>query len=244
MLHIVVIDPGHGGTDRANRGPTGYIEADGALDISLKMKDMFLDYQEVYVEMTRETDKTMSLKDRGLIGSEAFIFLPIHTNADGGAGQARGSETIYSVDIPEDKEIANLIAKNIADKFAVPNRGAKTKESTKYPNEDYYTVIDTAQDHGAKHIVLIEALFHNNKLDEKILLDPENRTIIAQIIVETVANYYGFKKRQNVSSWAAESWDKAIKAGINDGEGPQNKVTEEQLMVFFDRLGLLESGEE
>jgi N-acetylmuramoyl-L-alanine amidase len=28
------IDPGHGGHDRCNRGPSGYVEADGVLKIS------------------------------------------------------------------------------------------------------------------------------------------------------------------------------------------------------------------
>lgn len=45
---------------------------------------------------------------------------------------------------------------------------------------------------------------------------------------------------QNVSEWAKESWIKAKEKGINDGLGAKNPVTEEQLMVFFDRLGLLD----
>lgn len=43
----------------------------------------------------------------------------------------------------------------------------------------------------------------------------------------------------NVSAWAKDSWLKAIDRGIQDGIGPKNNVTEEQLMVFFDILGLL-----
>jgi len=43
-----------------------------------------------------------------------------------------------------------------------------------------------------------------------------------------------------VSDWAKESWTKSVKIGINDSKGAKNYVTEEQLMVFFDRLGLLD----
>ena len=39
----IVIDAGHGGSDRANRGPTGYVEADGVLDISLKLRKILAD---------------------------------------------------------------------------------------------------------------------------------------------------------------------------------------------------------
>lgn len=51
---------------------------------------------------------------------------------------------------------------------------------------------------------------------------------------------------QEVSSWAKPAWDKAMKKigtdgkPVNDGIGPKNEVTEEQLMVFFDKLGLLD----
>ena len=43
-----------------------------------------------------------------------------------------------------------------------------------------------------------------------------------------------------ISAWAVKSWNKATVKGINDGKGAQNTITEEQLMVFFDRLGLLD----
>lgn len=47
-------------------------------------------------------------------------------------------------------------------------------------------------------------------------------------------------KFSEVSPWALQSWKKAVQKGINDGIGPKDPVTEEQLMVFFDKLGLLD----
>jgi len=46
--------------------------------------------------------------------------------------------------------------------------------------------------------------------------------------------------KEEVSEWAKESWQKAIDKDVNDGIGAKNNITEEQLMVFFDRLGLLD----
>jgi len=49
-----------------------------------------------------------------------------------------------------------------------------------------------------------------------------------------------------VSEWAKTAWEKASKkigttgVPINDGVGAKNQVTEEQMMVFLDRLGLLD----
>lgn len=58
---------------------------------------------------------------------------------------------------------------------------------------------------------------------------------------EALVNYVKQKNIDtDVSKWAKESWDKAVANGINDGLGAKNNVTEEQLVVFFDRLGLLD----
>lgn len=46
-------------------------------------------------------------------------------------------------------------------------------------------------------------------------------------------------KKEKVSNWAKESWDKAVSKKILDGTNPQNPVTREQLAVILDRLGLI-----
>lgn len=38
IMYKITIDPGHGGRDHANRGPTGYIEAEGTLKIALLLE--------------------------------------------------------------------------------------------------------------------------------------------------------------------------------------------------------------
>lgn len=50
----------------------------------------------------------------------------------------------------------------------------------------------------------------------------------------------GEKEPLPVSSWAAEAWEKAAKAGIFDGTNPRDPLTREQAAVVLDRLGLLE----
>jgi N-acetylmuramoyl-L-alanine amidase len=56
----VCLDPGHGGKDRGNRGPTGYVEADGTLDIALRVRSI-LKKKGIDPIMTRDKDITVSL---------------------------------------------------------------------------------------------------------------------------------------------------------------------------------------
>ena len=42
------------------------------------------------------------------------------------------------------------------------------------------------------------------------------------------------------SSWAKESWEKAVEQGVFDGSRPQDALTREQAAVVLDRLGLLD----
>lgn len=51
---------------------------------------------------------------------------------------------------------------------------------------------------------------------------------------------YNDELKQDISNWAKSAWEKALRKEINDGNGAKNPVTEEQLMVFLDRLGLLD----
>lgn len=44
------------------------------------------------------------------------------------------------------------------------------------------------------------------------------------------------------SSWAKESWEKAVALGVFDGTDPRGPLTREQAAAVLDRLGLLEKG--
>lgn len=189
-------DPGHGGKDRANRGPTGYIEADGVLQISKYLRNMLVDTGKFAVKLTRETDATLGLTERGMIAAnfKADMFFIQHTNATGiPKSKVSGTKVFYSVDIPEDKKMAEDLAEAISKAIGVPNLGAAFRESVKFPNEDYYTVIDTAQDNGVKHVFLIESAFHDNIEDEAKLKQVKYLKAIAKAQFEVICKYYNIK---------------------------------------------------
>ncbi|KMQ53058.1 N-acetylmuramoyl-L-alanine amidase [Chitinispirillum alkaliphilum] len=88
-LRRIVIDPGHGGRDPGAIGPTGVMEKDVALGLSLALRDK-LQSEGFEVFMTRDTDVFIPLRDRTQFANDkrADLFISIHANSIGGS-QAR-----------------------------------------------------------------------------------------------------------------------------------------------------------
>ncbi|MEK4148908.1 N-acetylmuramoyl-L-alanine amidase [Robertmurraya sp. FSL W8-0741] len=86
MLKIF-IDPGHGGTDPGSMA-NGLLEKYLTLAISLKIKSLLSQYENVQVKLSRETDKYLSLSARAKLANAwgADYFMSIHINAGGGTG--------------------------------------------------------------------------------------------------------------------------------------------------------------
>ena len=191
----ICLDAGHGGDDRHNKGRNGYIEADGVLDITLKLRDELLSTGAFDVKLTRDKDMSLGVRERGVMAATwgADMFISEHSNATGWATNTtkRGVDVFYSVDIPNDKVFANNMSKAIAEEMGTKNNGGYTWESTKNVGEDYLGVIDGAQDGGVKHVILIESGFHDNTQDEVILLDPNKRTTIAKTQAKVICDFYG-----------------------------------------------------
>ncbi|MGV8153439.1 MAG: N-acetylmuramoyl-L-alanine amidase [Alkaliphilus sp.] len=187
----ICIDPGHGGSDRSNRGFSGeYVEADGMLTLSQHLRDELIEHRFI-VKLTRETDKTLGLRERAKIAYEfaADLFISLHSNAGGG----RGVEVFYSVDLPQNRALAGEMSKSIANVFRSRNRGAKTKESNRHLGEDFFAVIDEAEDLGIPNILLVENLFHDNVHEEKILLNNENLKKIAKAQAGVIIDFFNEK---------------------------------------------------
>lgn len=206
---VVGFDGGHGGSDRKNRGPTGYVEADGNLEMT-KILAMMLEGTGAFkVVLTRDTDTSVELRKRANILADAGcdMAISIHSNASA-AGKARGTECFYSVDLPQDKAFAAILANRISTRFGVPNRGAKMNGAdpkrpgksgaTKTNAEDYFAFVDQAQDRGIPHVFLLETLFHDNPQDEAILKKLENKKLIMQEVFEAICIYYGVESTTTV----------------------------------------------
>lgn len=174
----VCIDPGHGGGDRSNRGPTGYVEADGVLDIALKLQTFLEKYNNIEVMMTRGVDTTVTLQSRVALANKANadIFISVHTNAFSSPA-AEGIETFHSI-IPAPgtggHKLASCIQEEICKATGLKSRGIKTRKGS--DGRDYYYVIKNTK----MPAVIVECGFHTNFTEEKLLKTDEFRLKCAQ----------------------------------------------------------------
>ncbi|GEM_PF-3351282 len=207
MAKKIGFDPGHGGKDRWNVGPTGYVEADGVLSISLHARDELLEVNKLYhpgafeVKLTRDEDKFLEVRERGeiLAAWGADLAISEHTNATGTAKKASGSDVYESVDLNDDA-LADLMAERIAVALGIPNRGGKSWESENYPGEDYLGFIDAAQDGGVPHVLLIESAFHDNPSNEALLKQDSKRKLIAWVQAGVICSMYGYRNTLGLNS--------------------------------------------
>jgi N-acetylmuramoyl-L-alanine amidase len=164
------IDPGHGGRDRFNVGPTGYVEADGVLNMSFHCADELTKAGHT-VLMSRKKDETLSITQREQFfdNNDVDFVLSIHTNAVGDP-RVRGIETIHSVFKTLGKPLAETICKQLKKDLNLPVRRVFSYDNPKTPElDDYYGMIRETN----APCVIVEVEFHSNPDAERLLKDPE-----------------------------------------------------------------------
>ena len=93
----IVIDAGHGGHDTGTIGPTGLMEKDLSLDISLRLGRIIQERLPIAeVVFTREDDSFVALEQRTAIANDARsdLLVSIHANSSSDR-RVRGIETYY-----------------------------------------------------------------------------------------------------------------------------------------------------
>lgn len=104
----VMVDPGHGGTDQgATRGNVR--EAEIALKVALKLKEIADTQQKIKINLTRSTDRPLTLEERVRIAEKhkADVFLSIHANSAQDS-RARGVEFYFQNHLSPDEETMYL----------------------------------------------------------------------------------------------------------------------------------------
>jgi N-acetylmuramoyl-L-alanine amidase len=119
-LPLIVIDPGHGGSDPGAIGRTGLEEKDVVFSISRRLKRILSESGKAKVALTRDKDVLLALEARTSMANTlgADLFVSIHANGST-ARVARGVETYY-LDNTTDRA-----AMRVAD---IENRAASKKE--------------------------------------------------------------------------------------------------------------------
>lgn len=176
---VIVIDPGHGGSDPGAIGPSGVREKDVVLPVAKKLHDLLLEAGAQPI-MTRDRDVFVSLLERSQIANRnnADLFVSIHANASGNY-TARGTETysyIYS-NSPEGAKLAKSVQANLVRQLGLPDRGIRT---------DNFSVLRNTKAPS----ILAELAFISNPSEEKILADPAYQQRSAEALMQGIVDYY------------------------------------------------------
>lgn len=101
---VIVIDPGHGGTDIGAKGLSGLQEKVLALDMALRLKTLLQKNPEIKVILTRSSDVALPLRERAFIGNsnKADLFISLHGNSS--FGKSRRYFIIYLLQPAESKK--------------------------------------------------------------------------------------------------------------------------------------------
>ncbi len=95
-LRTIVLDAGHGGHDSGALGPTGLMEKELALDVTLRVARLVEERLGLKVLLTRDADFFVPLRDRTSFANRqrADVFVSIHANAHRVSG-TDGVETFF-----------------------------------------------------------------------------------------------------------------------------------------------------
>lgn len=244
-LHLIVIDPGHGGHDKGATGCNGVYEKDLTLMLAKSLKKIIEENMpQVKVELTRNRDEYLSLEKRVKIANtmKADLFISLHFNAHENPA-VRGIET-YFLNVSQDKEAARVAAienavlkKKLTDLEAIIQdllKASSIAESSRLARtvhehivESLKTLSPDIRDLGVKSApfyvlfgtnmpsILIEAGFISNRDELDMIKSREFSQAIANGIVEGVKMYAAH----------ADSRYYLIKAGTAEGAG-NKRVTE------------------
>jgi N-acetylmuramoyl-L-alanine amidase len=117
---LIMLDPGHGGVDPGTIGISGYYEKTLTLAMALELKRQIEADGRFRVQLTRDTDIFIPLRDRIAISRAAHADIFISLHADSNATTSHRGATVYTLsENASDAEAAALAAKeNKADLIA------------------------------------------------------------------------------------------------------------------------------
>lgn len=177
---VIVIDPGHGGTDPGAVGANGLQEKEVVLDVSLRAAAKLRD-QGAEVVMTRDTDVFIPLTQRVTIAenARAEVFVSVHANAhpDRSIG---GTETYYfgnKASSSASRNLATLMQRELVGALRLRDIGVK---------EASFLVIRQT----SMPSVLLELAFLSNAQEESLMRTNEFRQKAADAIVRALKDYF------------------------------------------------------
>ena len=204
--YVVVLDPGHGGTDSGAENQNG-ISSESESRLTLKIanyvKQELEKSAQFVVYMTRTDDSYVGLSERVnyAASKNADILVSLHLNS-ADSKTANGAEILvprtgrYNSKIAENAgQLAQDILKKLVS-LGLYNRGLVYRDSasgTKYPDgstADYYAIVRQGLQAGIPSII-VEHAFISSTVDAKFLDSEADLQKIGRADAEGIAQYFG-----------------------------------------------------
>ena len=182
---LIVVDPGHGGSDPGAVWE-GRLEKDDNLNLGLLVREVLRKYG-VNVLMTRDTDIFVSLQERVRLANEhdADLFISLHRNSyERQTPSTKGVENFIYLTAPAATtgRAAELVLQKIVDVGVQDNRGVK--------RGNYYVLRRTRMP-----AMLLETGFIINEIDNALF--DEHIEEYAEAIAHGILEYFGVPYGEN-----------------------------------------------
>ncbi|MES2273468.1 MAG: N-acetylmuramoyl-L-alanine amidase [Chlamydiota bacterium] len=180
----IVIDAGHGGTDRGAKGRLPYCEEKKICLLTARLVKKYLDQLGYHVVMTRNTDSFIPLPRRVEIASQASgaIFVSVHFNSSRNS-TAHGIEVFFHDSKQErskassSKKLADAILGRVIRRTSAQSRGVK--------KGNFYVIRETHMPS-----VLVEGGFISNPQERSLLKSRDYQEKIARGIADGIDHYF------------------------------------------------------
>lgn len=177
---VIVLDPGHGGSDPGAVGVTGLREKDVVLDVALRAAKQ-LRAMGAKVVMTRDTDVFIPLTQRVAIAEAAGanVFVSIHANAHPSA-QIGGTETYYygyKASSAASRDLATHMQRGLVGSLGLRDIGVK--------DASFLVIRQTSMPS-----TLLELAFLSNAHEESLMRTDDFRQDAAEGIVDGLLDYF------------------------------------------------------
>lgn len=173
---LIMLDPGHGSSDRGDRGTEGSYEADLCWDIGAHVAARLVELG-ARVRFTRTEADSPDLSDRAARANRmnADVFVSLHLNAHG-ESTAEGASTYYFGGSRAGEALAEAV---LGELVRLGLRDCRSHARS-------YTVLKETR----MPAILVEPAFITNPFDEKRLEDPDFRRQVADAIVTGIALFF------------------------------------------------------
>jgi N-acetylmuramoyl-L-alanine amidase len=174
---VVVIDPGHGGSDRGGMPGQRIAEKGFTLDTAKRLGRVLGNGTGIKVVLTRDSDAFVSLTERTSIANQYAgrdaVFVSIHFNAGRREG-AYGIETYYNNQ--RGYRLAALVHPRVIQAMASIDRGVRRRG---------YSVLRR----NRLPAILVECGFLTNHAEAARISDPRSRERLARAIADAIVRY-------------------------------------------------------